>query len=222
MAVTDWAVTFDLFGTLLEVEPPADPAAAVARALREREVAVPADWGDAYAEWHVDVPDGAEVPLPEHVSAALRSRGVAAAPSTVHSAVAAAFDPVVDPRESASDAVAAAAARGPVGILSNCSIPGLAARALRRAEIEPGAFDAVVTSVGCGWRKPHARAFEAVAEELGVAVDALAHVGDDPATDGGIATLGGRFLDVTETPLESLTAQLRDGTLGGEGGSLCP
>jgi HAD superfamily hydrolase (TIGR01509 family) len=70
------------------------------------------------------------------------------------------------------------------------------------------AFDAVVTSAGCGWRKPHPGIFEAVAGRLGVAPVDLVHVGDDPATDGGVTDVGGRFLDVREHPLDRLPAEL--------------
>lgn len=56
------ATSFDLFGTLVAVDRPADPAAAVGDELRDRGVAVPDDWAAAYAETHVEAPAGAEVP----------------------------------------------------------------------------------------------------------------------------------------------------------------
>jgi len=34
------------------------------------------------------------------------------------------------------------------------------------------------------------------------------HVGDDPATDGGIVDVGGRLFDVTQTPLSALAGEL--------------
>ncbi|WP_066414890.1 HAD family hydrolase [Halorubrum aethiopicum] len=201
------AVTFDLFGTLVDVEYPTDPAEVVARELESRDVAVPDDWHVAYGERHVDAPQGAEVPLPAHVAAALDSRGVNAPDNVVRHAVVAAFDPDVTRRENALEAVRAAAERGPVGICSNCAVPELVPRTLIRAGLR-GEFDAVTTSVGCGWRKPHAKSFEAAAEALGVAPSALVHVGDDPATDGGIVDVGGRFLDVTEIPLDAVGGEL--------------
>ncbi len=69
------AVSFDLFGTLVCVPSPSDPAAAVGDALDERGVPVPADWDDAYRERHVDAPPGAETPC-RHTS---RPRSGAAA-----------------------------------------------------------------------------------------------------------------------------------------------
>lgn len=204
------AVTFDLFGTLVSVDTPDDPAAAVAAELRERGVAVPEDWGDAYRERHVDAPPGAEVPLPAHVAAALTSRGVERpANNAVRRAVVAAFDPDVRTRSGAAEAVAAA--DGPVGLLSNCSVPDLVGRTLVRADLDRDRFDAVVTSAGCGWRKPDARAFESAADRLGVPLADLVHVGDDPATDGGAEEAGATALILDETPLADLPEVLAEG-----------
>jgi len=210
------ATSFDLFGTLVAVERPSDPAAAVATELRARGVPVPDDWGDAYAESHVDAPEGAEVPLPTHVSAALASRGVDATGeghgdgrgNVLRRAVVAAFDPEVRTRHGARRAVESAADRGPVGVLSNCSVPELARRALLRSDLDREAFDAVVTSVGCGWRKPDRRAFEAVAARLRVEPSALVHVGDDPRTDGGAADAGATSILLDDVSLPELPAAL--------------
>ncbi|GAB7010645.1 HAD family hydrolase [Halorubrum trueperi] len=201
------AVTFDLFGTLVDVEYPVDPAEVVARELESRGVAVPDDWHVAYGERHVDAPTGAEVPLPAHVAHALDSRGVDAPGNIVRHAVVAAFDPDVTRRDGALTAVRDVAAHGPVGLLSNCAVPELVPKTLIRAGLR-GEFDAVTTSVGCGWRKPHPNAFEAVAAALEVSSETLVHVGDDPETDGGVVDVGGRFVDVTETPLSAVAAEL--------------
>ncbi|WP_050033041.1 HAD family hydrolase [Halorubrum halophilum] len=201
------AVTFDLFGTLVDVEYPSDPAEIVARELESRGVEVPDDWHVAYGERHVDAPAGAEVPLPAHAAHALDSRGVEASDNVVRHAVVAAFDPDVTRRDGALEAVRDVSDRGPVGLLSNCAVPELVPKTLIRAGLR-GEFDAVTTSIGCGWRKPHPKAFEAAAEALGVAPASLVHVGDDPQTDGGVEDVGGRFVDVTETPLDELAAHL--------------
>lgn len=211
------AVTFDLFGTLVDADRPDRPGEAVAAALSARGIPVPDDWTTAFREAHIDAPDGAEVPLPAHVAAALRSRGVDASGNAARRAVVAAFDPDVRTLPGAVDAVAAAADGGAVGLLSNCSVPELVARALIRSDLDRAAFDAVVTSVGCGWRKPHPEAFEAVAEGVGVGVDAITHVGDTPAADGGITALGGTFVDVDESGLEAIAGRIRAGAPpGGE------
>ncbi|WP_280535205.1 HAD family hydrolase [Halopenitus sp. POP-27] len=201
------ALTFDLFGTLVDIDYPIDPAEAVARELESRGVQVPDDWHVAYGEVHIDAPEGAEVPLPAHVAAALDSREVDVSDNAARHAVVAAFDPDVTRRDGALEAIRAAADRGPVGLLSNCSVPELVPRTLIRSGLR-GEFDAVTTSIGCGWRKPDPRAFEAAAAALDSAVDDLTHVGDDPAIDGGIESAGGRFIDVTETSLTELPTRL--------------
>ncbi|WP_408957787.1 HAD family hydrolase [Natrinema sp. 74] len=201
-------VSFDLFGTLVTADRPADPAAAVATELETRDVAVPDDWADAYAEPHVDAPEGAEVPLPAHVSQALASRGVDDEHNAARRAVVAAFDPTVETRPGALETVAAARERGPVAICSNCSVPELVGRTLVRSEFERDDFDAIVTSVGCGWRKPAPDIFEETADRLGVAPDELLHVGDDPVADGGIEAVGGTALLLEESSLADVPAEL--------------
>jgi FMN phosphatase YigB (HAD superfamily) len=209
------AVSFDLFGTLVDVDVPAEPAAVVADELRARDVPVPEDFAAAYGESHVDAPEGAEVPLPAHVSAALQSRGVSVTHNAARRAVVAAFDPTVRTRDGAVAAVEAAREHGPVGVLSNCSVPELVGRTFVRSAFDSRSFDTVVTSVGCGWRKPAPQAFEVVADGLGVDPTGLTHVGDSPATDGGIEALGGTFVDVADVPLAEFPAWL-DAHAGGE------
>lgn len=194
------AVSFDLFGTLVTQARPAEPWLPVAAELRERDVPVPEDWEAAYRTAHTDLERGREQSLVEHVRAALASRDIEADEGPVRGALLAAFDAPVELRPGAREALAAARERGPVGVLSNCSLPGLAERSLSRADL---AVDALVTSVGCGWRKPHDRAFEAAADELGVPVEALVHVGDDPRADGGGRTAGVTVVLLDDVPLSA-------------------
>nr|WP_303648724.1 HAD family hydrolase [Haloarchaeobius litoreus] len=199
-----------MFGTLVERVDAGgdDPAARVGAELSARDVAVPDDWAAAYRERHIDAPEGAEVPLPAHVSAALASRGVDAPGNAARRAVVAAFDPEIRTRPGAVDAVAAAREVGPVALCSNCSVPELVGRTLIRSELSRGDFDAVVSSVGCGWRKPACEMFETTADRLDAVPGDLVHVGDDPRTDGGIEALGGRFVDVADVPLSDLADEL--------------
>lgn len=210
--MTGRAASFDCFGTLVAVPRPPSPAEAVAEELETRGVDVPEDWKEAYVEPHLDRPEGAELSLPEHTRAALRSRGVAADQEVVNDAVLAAFDRDVERLPGAAEALAAV--DSPVGVLSNCSVPGLVPRALAQADLlDP--FDVIVTSVDVGWRKPDRRAFDAVADELGVDVESLVHVGDNPDADGGISRHGGQYLHV-DGDLTDLPDQLVKVGVGGE------
>ena len=203
---TNTAVTFDVFETLVTMADPPDPAAAIREALVRRGVTVPADWAAAYGEVHVPVPDGRERPLAEHVRHALSSRGVTVAPELVTDAVFEAFAILVTRREGATSAVRTAKAVGPVGFLSNCSVPGLVEHALAAAAVPP--VEVVVTSVECGYRKPDVRAFEAAADALGVRIDQLVHVGDDPHADGGATAHGATAVLVDDVPLRELPTYL--------------
>lgn len=201
------AVSVDLFGTLVSADRPDEPWDAAAAELRTRGVSVPDDWEAAYRSTYISVDRGRELSLVSHTQAALASRDVAVAKETVQAALLSAFDSPVTVRDGAVAALEAFRDVGPVGILSNCSLPGLVERTLARASF-PVEFDAVVTSVGCGWRKPHDRAFEAAADALAVPLSALLHVGDDPRTDGGARTTAASVVLTEDVPLTALPAWL--------------
>lgn len=195
------AVSFDLFGTLVTADRPAEPWTAVADALRDRDVAVPADWQAAYRSSHWETEPLAAAPLDEHVRLALESRGVTIDATTAREATLAAFDGPVELRDGARVALAAARRRGPVAVCSNCGVPGLVERTVEAVEIEP---DAVLASVDVGWRKPHERIFEATASALDVPLGDLVHVGDDPRTDGGADRAGATALLLSDRSLTDL------------------
>jgi len=203
------AVSFDLFDTLVTADRPDEPWDAVAETLRDRDVAVPTDWEAAYRSSHIDVERGAELSLVEHTVAALESRGVVADSETVCDALLAAFDGPVAVRDGTVEALRVARGAGPVALLSNCSLPGLVERTLERAAL-PVEFDAVVTSVGCGWRKPHDRAFIAAADALGVPPEELIHIGDDPRADGGGETAGVTVVLTDDVPLSAFPEWLEE------------
>ncbi|MEF8786872.1 MAG: HAD family hydrolase [Haloarculaceae archaeon] len=203
------AISFDCFGTLVTAERPAAPWAAAGEELAARGISVPEDWEDAYRSSHISVERGRELSLVEHTQAALASRGVESESDTVEAALLTAFDGPVEVREGASAALDAAAAAGPVGILSNCSLPGLVEQTLSRAAFDTS-FDAVVTSVGCGWRKPHDNAFAAAADTLGVDLGSLVHVGDDARTDGGARTTDATVVLLDDVPLTDFPAWLEE------------
>ena len=201
-------ISFDLFGTLVTVDRPDDPAEAIAHALEEQGISVPDGWSGTFGERHIDAPAGVEIPLADHVVAALASQSSARAQAPVcedvERAVRSAFDPDVSTRDGAAMTVETLGERLPVGVLSNCSVPGVAERAIERSGIDGAAFDAVTTSVDCGWRKPDPRAFRAVADGLGIGVEGLLHVGDDPVADGGAIEGGATALLTDETPISDV------------------
>lgn len=185
------AITLDLFGTLVRRPRESAPATAIGQALLARGVPLPDDWPAPFHENHLDHVEHEEIPLPAHVRAALSSRDVEVDLGTIRAATVAALDVEPEVREGAIDLIASAVSCGPVGLVSNCSVPGLVERVLRRSDLPVGAFGAIVTSVGCGRRKPHPRPFTVAADRLDAAVDGLVHVGDDPIADGGVEALGG-------------------------------
>jgi putative hydrolase of the HAD superfamily len=100
------------------------------------------------------------------------------------------------PVEGALDAVRAAAARVPVGIISDSGTsPGSSLRVLldRFGFLPHFRSDAVVFSDEVGVAKPQAPMFETAARGLDVAVQELLHVGDLEGTDvRGAKGVGGR------------------------------
>jgi len=199
------AVSFDCFGTLVTADRPNEPWVAVADELAARDVRIPEDWEDAYRTAHREYERGTAAPLDEHVRLALAGHGVEIDDTTAREVTLGAFDCPVTVRPGARDALASARQHGPVAICSNCSVPGLVERALGRADIAVGH---VVTSVDCGWRKPHPGIFEQAAEMLGVPLDALVHVGDDARTDGGAGRAGATTVLLDDVALRDLPAWL--------------
>ena len=192
---------------VVAVEWPTDPARAIAAELRDRGVRVPDDWRSLYHAEHIEGPPGAAVPEPAHVSAALSAAGVEAPGNAPRRAVVAAFDPSVETRPGAEQAVAAAGESGPVGVLANVTTPESLRRAVIRSELDRDAFDVVCSAAGCGWRKPDPRAFESLAHRLGVETARLTHVGRESA-DAGVRDAGGTFLDLRETTLGAVADRL--------------
>jgi FMN phosphatase YigB (HAD superfamily) len=195
------AVSFDCFGTLVAADRPDEPWTAVADALAAHDVTVPTGWEAAYRRSHREYDRGAEAALDEHVRLALADCGVEVEPATARTATLDAFDAPVTVRDGARDAIEHAHEYGPVAVCSNCSVPGLVERTLDRAELS---VDHLVTSVDCGWRKPHRRIFERTAAVLDVPLDALVHVGDDTRTDGGAERVGATAVLLDDVALSDL------------------
>lgn len=97
------------------------------------------------------------------------------------------------PIKGALDAVKAAAARGPIGIISDSGMsPGTSLRKLLDAHGFTPYFTTLTFSDEIGVAKPQALMFERTAAALGVAPSELLHIGDLEPTDiAGIQALGG-------------------------------
>ncbi|WP_435157004.1 HAD family hydrolase [Haladaptatus sp. DFWS20] len=204
------AVSFDLFGTLVEVTPPDDPAGAVANALEGRGVIVPSNWDEVYTTSHIETPTGRELSLVDHVTAGLNRRGDGPSKRVIRAALLDAFTTAVRTRAGAQTTVEDVAEHEPVGILSNCSVPGLVPEILARSAFEPDTFDAVVSSVECGWRKPDERAFREITNRLDAPLSELIHVGDTPETDGGATDAGATAILLASVPLSDVPSKLEE------------
>lgn len=201
------AVSFDLFGTLVTVEKPPDPGVALAEALEARGVDLPANWDEAYRTAYTDADPLEERPLSEHVLALFEAHAdeVTTVPDAelIGSALFDAFDTPLETRPGAAATIDAFADHVPVGVLSNSSVVGLVDRTIERSTIPAERFAVVRSSVDIGWRKPHERAFETIADDLGVSLESLLHVGDDARTDGGAERAGGHAAIVPDAgPLD--------------------
>jgi FMN phosphatase YigB (HAD superfamily) len=95
--------------------------------------------------------------------------------------------------EGALDAVKAAAARGPIGIISDSGMsPGTSLRKLLDTHGLTPYFTTMTFSDELGVAKPQARMFEHTAAALGVAPSELLHIGDLEPTDiVGVQAVGG-------------------------------
>lgn len=193
---------------LVVVEGPADPAGALAEELRARDVAIPEDWADAWAEDHVDAPEGAGVPLPARIGATLASRGVDAPDNAARRASVAAFDPEVSTRPGAADLLAAAADAGPVAVVVDTPVPEVASRVLVRADVDRDVVDHVVAPVGCGWLPTDPRLYRTVANRVDVAVDEVVHVCADDEQGAAVRQAGGRVVDARDRSLASVADEI--------------
>ncbi|MBI2422119.1 MAG: HAD family hydrolase [Candidatus Hydrogenedentes bacterium] len=120
------------------------------------------------------------------------------------------FPPV--PIEGALDAVRAAQSHVPVAVISDSGMnPGYVLRRFLDEHGFTGLLTAAVFSDEEGVAKPHPRMFHAAAEKLGVAPQALLHIGDlDPTDIVGVQRLGGQgalFTAVNSRFAETTTAE---------------
>ena len=189
------AVGFDLFNTLITVEEGAlrDAVARLIQSLVESGLAVD---GARFAEDHRSAAvrfiqetrrDGRETHNRYWIQAALEAQGVRipADDPRIAEGVEAYFSAFLDHVRlipGTREMLEAVGRRYRVGLLSNFTHTP-AARAILEAVALAPHFEVCVISGEIGYRKPHARAFEALLSGLGAAPHATLYVGDDPEPD---------------------------------------
>ena len=189
------AVGFDLFNTLITVEPHAfDHAVNILSAsLQEEGLAVePEAFRTAHREaaiHHISETrrDGRETHNRFWISTALNHLGWAVEPDDPRIARAievyfSAFIEFCHLIPGSEEMLGALKARYPLGLLSNFTHPP-AAQAILDGLGLTSFFDVVLISGEVGYRKPHASVFRLLVEKLGVAPEELLYVGDDPEPD---------------------------------------
>jgi putative hydrolase of the HAD superfamily len=121
------------------------------------------------------------------ISAALKQSGHAVSPddSRITHAVEAYFSAFVDHAAvlpKTLDMLAALTGRYRLGLLSNFTHPPAVYEMMSRFGLD-AYLDVQLVSGALGYRKPHARVFEALSEQFGVPADQIAFVGDDLDAD---------------------------------------
>jgi putative hydrolase of the HAD superfamily len=189
------AVGFDLFNTLITVEPHALNRAVnrLSMSLQEEGIAVePGAFSIAHraaAIQHITDTrhDGRETHNRFWISTALNQLGWAVAPDDPRIARAvevyfSAFLEFCNLIPGTEEMLGTLKARFPLGLLSNFTHPPAAQAILDGLGIT-SFFDVVLISGEVGYRKPHALVFRMLVEKLGVEAGELLYVGDDPEPD---------------------------------------
>ncbi|MCF8060916.1 MAG: HAD family hydrolase [Deltaproteobacteria bacterium] len=194
------AVGFDLFNTLITVERGAleDAVGRLVQSLVASGLAVD---GARFVEDHRSAAlrfieetrrDGRETHNRFWIQAALEVQGVLVSPEDprIAEGVEAYFSAFLDHVRvipGTLEMLETVGQRYRVGLLSNFTHTPAARAILEAVGLAPH-FEVCVISGEIGFRKPHARAFEALLSELGVASPDMLYVGDDPEADvaGGL------------------------------------
>jgi putative hydrolase of the HAD superfamily len=197
------AVGFDLFNTLITVDPSARNEAMRRLTGSLEAVGLPVD-RDAFARAHRDAViryleatrvDGRETHNRFWISTALNTLGYEILPDDPRIA------PVVEAYFSAyieasrlipgtREMLGFLKTRYRLGLLSNFTHTPAATAVIRRHGLSP-CFDVILISGEVGYRKPHPLVFQLLVERLGVAREEIAFVGDDPEADVEGAQMAG-------------------------------
>jgi len=189
------AIGFDLFNTLLTVEPPAleEAVERLCRSLTTGGIPVAKEaFKDAYREsalrfMHETRLDGRETHNRFWISAALLSQAYEVGPedSRIAAAVTAYFSAFMGHCHlipGTMEMLKALKGAFRLGLLSNFTHPP-AVREIISSLGLTASFDAVLISGELGYRKPHPLVFRRLLRELGVKKDQILYVGDDPESD---------------------------------------
>jgi len=189
------AIGFDLFNTLLTIEPSAleDALERLIVNLRMNGLSVEKEsFKDSYRESAIRFIqetrlDGRETHNRFWISAALRSHGYEVAPDDLR--IAAAVDSYFSTfRGRCSlipgtiETLEALKPSYRLGLLSNFTHPPAIREIISSLGLVPH-FDTLLISGELGYRKPHPLVFEQLMSELGVKRDQILYVGDDPEAD---------------------------------------
>lgn len=189
------AIGFDLFNTLITVEPHAldEAMERLTNDLGQNGLEVD---GDAFKTAHREAAlrflqvarlDGRETHNRFWISAALKEQGREIDPDDprIASAVEAYFSAFLDLARAIPgtlEMLATLKDRYVVGLLSNFTHAPAARAILERVGLTPF-FSVVLISGELGYRKPHLSVFKQLLEQLGAAGDQTLYVGDDPEPD---------------------------------------
>jgi putative hydrolase of the HAD superfamily len=197
------AVGFDLFNTLITVDPFARQESM--RRLTESldGVGLPVD-RDAFARAHGEAViryleatrvDGRETHNRFWISTALNTLGYEIVPDDprIAPAVDAYFSAYIEASRlipGTREMLGLLKTRYRLGLLSNFTHAPAATEVIRRHGLSPY-FDVILISGEVGYRKPHPRVFELLVGRLGVARAEIVFVGDDAVADVGGAQMAG-------------------------------
>jgi HAD superfamily hydrolase (TIGR01549 family) len=188
------AIGFDLFNTLIVIEPDALIRAMerMIKSLIKSGISIDASFARDYrdaASLYVAKSrnDGIETHNSIWVSHVFNSYGIPTSPSDERIGLAVdeyfmAFYERVSLIPDTIETLTRLKREYPLGLLSNFTHGPAAREILRMTGLEP-LFDAVIISGEVGYRKPHTQVFDALARELGVEKDAIIFIGDDPEPD---------------------------------------
>jgi len=189
------AIGFDLFNTLISIDPVAMEQAhsSLILTLLEQEIPVePVSFRQAYAEaakgYILDARrDGRETHNRFWIAEALKSLGHPMSPDSpqVSAAVEAyfsAFYPNCQLIPGTDEMLTILSGRYPLGLLTNFTHPPAALKIIDMVGLS-AFFRTVLISGEIGYRKPHPYVFNRLTDDLGVRSDEIVFVGDDPESD---------------------------------------